>query len=186
MTAPGATRRNTLTALVLGAVGVGMVGAAFAAVPLYQWFCKTTGYGGTTQVAVATPGRVSDRAFEITFDANVQGTLPWRFQPEQTRLTVQAGAVATAHYVIENLTDRRMSASAAFNVSPELTGAYFTKIACFCFQAQTLAPHERVVVPVTFFVDPGIDGERDLASVKAITLSYTLFELPADSAGPRT
>lgn len=179
--------RNTATAVLLAAVGVGMVGAAFAAVPLYQWFCRTTGYGGTTQVAVATPGRVLDRAFEITFDANVQSGLPWRFRPEQNRMTVKAGEVATAHYIIENLSDRPVTATAAFNVSPDLTGAYFNKIACFCFSEQRLAPHEKITVPVTFFVDPAIADMRDLVGVNAITLSYTFFELPADvAAGPRS
>lgn len=187
MTAPRATGRNISTALILGAVGVGMVGAAFAAVPLYQWFCRTTGYGGTTQVAVAEPGRITDRGFEITFDANVQGSLPWRFRPEQNRMKVKAGEVATAHYVIENLSDRPVTATAAFNVSPDLTGVYFNKIACFCFSEQKLGPHEKITVPVTFFVDPAIDGERDLAAVSQITLSYTFFELPAETAaGPRS
>lgn len=187
MISPRAARRNALTALLLGVLGGGMVGAAFAAVPLYAWFCQVTGYGGTTQVAVATPGRDSERVFTVDFDANVQGSLPWRFRPVEQRLVVKAGEVATAHYVIENLADKPVTATAAFNVSPGLSGAYFMKIACFCFTAQTLAPRETVTVPVTFYVDPAIDGERDLASVRAITLSYTFFELPADSAaGPRT
>lgn len=187
MTGRARLGRNATTALVLGAVGIGMVGAAFASVPLYRWFCATTGYGGTTQVAVATPGKVLDRAFTISFDANVQGSLPWRFRPEQTQMTVKAGAVATANYVIENLSDHPVTAQAAYNVSPELTGQYFNKIACFCFSEQKLGPREKVTVPVTFFVDPAIDADKDLKGVNAITLSYTFFELPADvAAGPKS
>jgi cytochrome c oxidase assembly protein subunit 11 len=179
----GAARRNGLVAASLALVGVTMVGAAFAAVPLYQWFCKTTGFGGTTQVAVAAPGEIIDRAFTVEFDANVQGDLPWRFRPDQKEVTLKAGEIATISYTIENLSDRPTAAMAAYNVNPEFTGAYFNKIACFCFNEQKLAPHEKITVPVTFFVDPKIDADVKLKQLKIITLSYTFFERPEDEPG---
>jgi cytochrome c oxidase assembly protein subunit 11 len=182
----GAARRNGLTAAVLAALGIGMVGAAFAAVPFYQWFCKTTGFGGTTQVATAAPTTISDRAFEVSFDANVDTALPWRFQPVEGKVTVRAGEVATVHYRVENLTGQTIRATAAFNVSPDQAGAYFNKIACFCFTEQRLAPHETLTLPVTFFVDPSIVDERGMKDINTLTLSYTFFELPPDAAGPRS
>lgn len=186
--------RNGLVAAALGVLAFGMVGAAFAAVPLYEWFCKRTGFGGTTQIAAAVPAAAIDRGFDIVFDANVVGNLPWKFRPDTTFLTVKAGEVATVTYTIENLSDRAISATAAYNVSPDVAGAYFNKIVCFCFSEQKLAPHEKITVPVTFFVDPAIDTDRNARSLRAISLSYSFFELPpapaatAKAAGlaPRT
>ncbi|MEJ1157760.1 cytochrome c oxidase assembly protein [Prosthecomicrobium sp. N25] len=179
---PAAARHRTV-ALACAALVAGMTGAAFAAVPFYDWFCRVTGYGGTTQVAAAAPGHVIDRAFEIRFDANVNG-IPWRFRPEGGPVTVKAGEVATANYVIENLSDTETLGVAAYNVTPELAGYYFTKLVCFCFTEQKLAPRETVVVPVTFYVDPSIDQDRNLRSIRTITLSYTFFPAKSEKSKP--
>lgn len=168
-------RRNRLVALVCAGVVAGMTGAAFAAVPLYDWFCRVTGYGGTTQVSTAAPLRVIDRTFEVRFDANINGNLPWRFRPEVDSVTVKAGEVATVHYTIENLSNEETAATAAYNVTPDIAGAYFSKIVCFCFTEQKLAANEKITVPVTFYVDPDVDQDRNLRSIRTITLSYTFF-----------
>ncbi len=190
MTAPRPVRdtRGTASARANGRVAVmlfvltgGMLGAAFAAVPFYTWFCKTTGYSGTPAVATIAPDRVIDRVFEVRFDSNVHAGLPWDFRPETKSITVKAGEVATILYRIENLSDRETRGTAAFNVTPDLAGGYFNKLACFCFTEQVLKPHEVIEAPVTFFVDPDADADKNLKGLTAITLSYTFFaaEKPA-------
>lgn len=175
-------RRNRTVALACLGIVAGMAGAAFAAVPFYEWFCRTTGYGGTPQVAAAAPLRAIERRFEVRFDANVNG-LPWQFRPATESVVVRAGEVATVDYVIENRSDQETTGIAAYNVTPDIAGGYFTKIVCFCFSEQKLAAHERIVVPVTFFVDPEVDQDRNLASLRSITLSYTFF--PAKTSNPK-
>ncbi|MCW1840941.1 cytochrome c oxidase assembly protein [Prosthecomicrobium hirschii] len=176
----GANRR---VAIACAALVAGMTGAAFAAVPFYEWFCKTTGYGGTPLTASSAPDHVIERSFEIRFDANVNG-LPWRFTPETPSVTVKAGAVETVNYVIENTSDRETFGLAAYNVTPDLSGGYFTKMICFCFTEQKLAAGEKLVVPVTFYVDPQIDGDKDLTMLKTITLSYTFFPAKPNTSKP--
>lgn len=172
--------------LAIGCVvfAASMVGMAYAAVPLYQLFCQVTGYGGTTQAASAAPAQIIDRGFSIRFDANVAARLPWRFRPAQTAVAVKGGEVATATYVITNTSDRPTTAIASFNVTPLAAGAYFNKIACFCFTEQTLGPGESREVPVTFFVDPKIDADGDLDTIETITLSYTFFADEAPEPAP--
>jgi cytochrome c oxidase assembly protein subunit 11 len=193
MTAPGPTRARRTTpparangrvAIALGVLTVGMLGAAFAAVPFYTWFCKTTGYSGTPAVASIAPDRVIDRKFEVRFDANVHPGLPWAFQPETKSITLKAGQVATVLYRIENLSDQETRGTAVFNVTPDLAGGYFNKLACFCFTEQVLKPHETIEAPVTFFVDPDADGDKNLKGLATITLSYTFYaaEKPAARA----
>jgi cytochrome c oxidase assembly protein subunit 11 len=193
MAAPGSTRerRGTSTARANGRVAValfvltaGMLGAAYAAVPFYTWFCRVTGYSGTPGVASIAPDRVIDRVFEIRFDANVHNGLPWEFRPETPSLRVRAGEVATIVYRIENLSDRETRGTATFNVTPDQAGGHFNKLACFCFTEQTLKPHEVLEAPVTFFVDPEADRDKNLAGLGTITLSYTFFaaEKPAGRA----
>lgn len=169
-----ANRRNTRTAVILAAVVVGMVGVAYAAVPLYQIFCQVTGYGGTTQVASDNPKGVIDRVMAVRFDANVSTGLPWQVTAAP-RVTDKIGHVETVNYVAVNLSDKPVTGTAAFNVTPSLAGGYFNKIECFCFTEQTLQPGERVEMPVTFFVDPDIDAVEDLSTVREITLSYTFY-----------
>ncbi len=181
---PAAARRDRMVALICAGLVAGMTGAAFAAVPFYDWFCRVTGYGGTTRVAAAAPARISERSFEILFDANVSPGLPWRFRPETRSVRVRAGEVATVNYIIENTADHPTVGIAAYNVAPDLAGYWFNKIVCFCFDEQKLAAHEKVVVPVTFYVDPDIDTDRNMKSVPSITLSYTYFNQKPDRVKP--
>lgn len=168
-------RSNGRVAIALFTLVAGMLGLAFAAVPFYTWFCRTTGYAGTTGVATIAPERKSDRVFEVRFDANVHPGVPWSFGPEVGSIRVKGGEVATIHYRIENLSDQETRGVAAFNVTPELAGAYFNKLACFCFTEQVLKPHEVIDAPVTFYVDASADDDKNLKGVTTITLSYTFF-----------
>ena len=139
--------------VVAGACGVFvalMVGAAYAAVPLYNWFCRTTGFGGTTQVANAAPGHVLGRTIAVRFDANVAPGLPWRFVPEKNVTNVRLGEVLTVNYTVTNLAARETVGQAAYNVTPPTTGAYFQKINCFCFTEQAMKPGETREMPVVF------------------------------------
>ena len=166
--------RNRNIALILLLVAVGMVGAAYAAVPLYKLFCQATGYGGTTRVAEDNLKGVIDREVTVQFDANVDSSIPWQITPAKP-VTFKIGQVQTAVFIARNLSDKTITGQATYNVTPEETGSYFNKIQCFCFTQQTLKPGETVEMPVTFFVDPDIDKNSDLRTVKDITLSYTFF-----------
>jgi cytochrome c oxidase assembly protein subunit 11 len=170
--------RLTLAACVAG-IGV-MVGAAYAAVPLYKLFCKVTGYGGTTQVATSPAAEVIDRTINIRLDANVANGLPWKFRPESAVIPVKIGETATVFYHIENHGSTETTGIATYNVQPDLAGSYFNKLQCFCFNELKLAPGESLDAPVVFFVDPAIVKEHDLANLDEITLSYTFF--PAKAA----
>jgi len=169
--------RDILVAACCGAVVTGMVGAAYAAVPFYNWFCKTTGFGGTTQVAQNAPDRILGRRLTIRFDSNVAAGLPWRFQPEQNSIEVHVGEVATVHYKVVNESAREIAAQASYNVSPPTVGAYFDKINCFCFTEQRLKAGETREMTVVFYVDPAIVKDRDQSDLSTITLSYTFYRL---------
>ena len=168
-------RRDVLIAATCGAVAAAMVGASFAAVPLYNWFCRTTGFAGTTQVAAQAPGQVLGRTLTIRFDSNVMPGLPWKFIPEQNQVDVRIGEVTTVHYKVVNEAARTITAQASYNVSPPTVGAYFTKINCFCFTQQTMKPGETREMAVVFYVDPTITRDRDQDRLNTITLSYTFF-----------
>jgi cytochrome c oxidase assembly protein subunit 11 len=174
---PSSSKRNARTALLLSGVFAGMVGLSFAAVPLYQLFCQVTGFGGTTQVAEVAPDAVEE-TMKVRFNADRSPDLPWAFQPKQVEVEVKVGERAMAFYTAENLSDRPVSGTATFNVTPLKAGKYFSKIACFCFTEQTLQPGERVEMPVDYFVDPAILDDPNLADVTTITLSYTFFPMP--------
>jgi cytochrome c oxidase assembly protein subunit 11 len=167
-----------------------MVGMAYAAVPLYSWFCRTTGFGGVPQVASIAPAQISDRKIAVRFDANVGAGLPWRFEPERTSIEVRLGEVVTVFYKVTNLSDRETAGQAAYNVAPPTTGAYFVKINCFCFTEQRLAPREKRDMAVVFYVDPALARDSEQDDLNTITLSYTFFPLRparpgvADGAGP--
>ena len=180
--------RNTATGLVLAGVALGMVGVAFAAVPLYTLFCQVTGYGGTSQVAVAAPGAVSERMMTIQFDAGTERGMPWKFKPAQRQVTVRIGEETLAFYRASNPLDRPVMGSATYNVTPHKAGPYFSKIDCFCFTEQLLEPGQSVEMPVSFFVDPDILNDPGLDDVRTITLSYTFFEKPIvkDDQGSQT
>jgi cytochrome c oxidase assembly protein subunit 11 len=152
-----------------------MVALSFAAVPLYDWFCRTTGFGGTTQVSRAAPAEVIGRTITVRFDANVGPGLPWKFEPEVTTMQVKIGEVVTVNYRATNLVARETVGIAAYNVAPLNIGAYFQKINCFCFTDQRLKPGEKAEMTVVFYVDPAIVKDREQDDLNNITLSYTFF-----------
>jgi cytochrome c oxidase assembly protein subunit 11 len=152
-----------------------MLGLSFAAVPLYRAFCAATGYGGTTQRAEKAPEAPGSRTLTVRFDSNVGGGLAWRFEPETAEVGIRTGATMTVFYKVTNLSDRTISATAAFNVTPDQAGAYFNKMSCFCFSEQTLGPRETAEWPVVFFLDPALEKDETMAKVDSITLSYTFF-----------
>ena len=168
-------RRDKIVAVACGLCVALMVGAAYAAVPLYNWFCRVTGFNGTTQVATSAPGTVLDHKITVRFDANTGPGLPWRFEPEQKTIEVRLGEVVTVNYLVINETARPITASAAYNVVPLNMGAYFQKINCFCFTEQTLKPGEKREMPVVFYIDPAIVKDADGAELNTITLSYTFY-----------
>jgi cytochrome c oxidase assembly protein subunit 11 len=172
--------RNARTGLRLALLVLAMVGLAFASVPLYRAFCQVTGFAGTTQRAEKAPGAVAGE-IGVRFDANVDSKLPWRFEPMQETVRVHPGEKTTIYYRATNLTARATTGQAIFNVTPEETGPFFNKIACFCFNEQTLKPGESAVMPVVFFVDPRIRDDEDTRSIDEITLSYTFY--PVESGG---
>ncbi len=179
-------RRNRMVLAGLVGVVFGMVGLSYAAVPLYDLFCRVTGYGGTTQVAEAAPDRVLEREIRIRFMAETDRGLPWEFSPERREMTLRVGESGLAFYLAENTSDRPISGMAAYNVLPPKAGVYFNKIQCFCFDEQTLAPGQTVSMPVFFFVDPAIDDDPNLDEVQTITLSYTFFRSGGDAGDGET
>jgi cytochrome c oxidase assembly protein subunit 11 len=166
-------RRDVVVAASAGVFAAFMVGMAYAAVPLYDWFCRTTGFGGTTQVATAAPSGMLDRKVTVRFDSNVGGGLPWRFEPEQTSIEVRLGEVVTVNYRAINLSARETHGIAGYNVTPLSMGIFFQKINCFCFTDQTLKAGEKRDMAVVFYVDPKLAQDADGKSVDTITLSYT-------------
>jgi cytochrome c oxidase assembly protein subunit 11 len=168
-------RRNRGVATIVVSVAVAMVGAAYAAVPLYAAFCKATGYGGTTQVARAASAARGARTLSVSFDANVAPGLDWTFEPESPTVSLRTGATATVYFRVHNRSARETAAVAVFNVAPEVSGAWFDKVSCFCFSEQRLGPNETAELPVVFFLDPRLEQDHTMNDVAAITLSYTLF-----------
>ena len=166
------------TALYLVGVVATMASLSFAAVPFYDWFCRVTGFGGTTGVAEVAPDVILDRTVVVKFDATLERGMPWEFRPVQREMTVRIGENALAFYEAYNPTDRVVAGTASFNVAPEAAGGYFDKIACFCFTEQVLQPGERVQMPVSFFVDPEMVNDPEGNFVHEITLSYTFYETP--------
>jgi len=171
-------RRDMTVATICGAVVALMIGAAYASVPFYNWFCRTTGYGGTTQVSEKAPDEVLGRTLAIRFDSNVAPGLPWKFEPEENEIKVRIGEVTTAHYKVTNLAAREITAQAGYNVSPPQVGGYFNKINCFCFTQQTMKPGETREMTVVFYVDPSIAKDSDQDDLNTITLSYTFYRIP--------
>lgn len=168
-------RRDMIVAGCCGVFVASMVGAAYAAVPLYNWFCRTTGFAGTTQVAHQAPDHVLGRTINVRFDSNVAPNLPWKFVPEQNEIKVRIGDVTTVKYKVINQAAREITAQASYNVSPPTVGAYFAKINCFCFTEQTMKPGESREMAVVFYVDPKIAQDSDQDTLSSITLSYTFF-----------
>lgn len=174
--------RRLMVGLLL--VAGGMVGASYAAVPLYRIFCQVTGYGGTPKVASGPSATVSDRMMSVRFDSMVNG-MDWSFQPVRREVRVRVGETIVAYYRARNNTDRALVGSATFNITPLKAGSYFSKIECFCFTEQRLEPGQSVDMPVSFFVDPAIDGNVNLDDVRTITLSYTFYPVRESGAKER-
>ena len=154
-----------------------MLSLSFAAVPLYDWFCRVTGYGGTPLEADAGSDVILDKTIKVRFDANVERDMPWQFRPVEREVEIKIGETGLAFYEAYNPTDKPVAGSASFNVTPFSAGEYFVKIDCFCFEEQVLEPGQRVDMPVTFFVDPEIVNATEASYVKTITLSYTFYEI---------
>ena len=175
-------KRKTLIQLVSVVVFMGAM--AWAAIPLYNWFCRVTGYGGYTNTAEGDSDTILDKTIKVRFDASREKGMPWEFKPVQRELALKFGETGLAFYEAYNPTDRPVAGQAAYNVTPYTAGSFFAKIECFCFTEQVLQPGERVQMPVTFFVDPEIVTDRDGKFVHTITLSYTFYEidLPEDYA----
>lgn len=173
--------QNKKVATLVLTIVVGMIGLAYAAVPLYDLFCKVTGYGGTTQRAMMVDAQVIDRDMKVRFNASVHRDMPWDFKPEQVSQAVKVGEQAIAYYKVHNPTNKTIKGTATYNVVPHKAGPYFAKIECFCFTEQELKPGESMVMPVTYFIDPLIDEDRNLQEVKEVTLSYTFFVLENDN-----
>ena len=177
--------RDAAVASLCGFVVVLMVGASYAAVPFYDWFCRTTGFNGTTQVATSAPsGAPLARKIAVRFDANVGPGLPWKFEPEQTEIEVRIGEVFTVFYNVTNTSARETTGQAAYNVAPLTVGAYFQKINCFCFTDQTMAPGEKRQMPVVFYVDPALAADSENDGLNTITLSYTFYPMRETAPKP--
>ena len=163
-----------------------MTAGSFAAVPFYNWFCKVTGYGGTTATASEAPSNldVLDQTIIVRFDASIETGMDWEFKPAQYTMELKIGEVGLAFYEAYNPTDRPIAGTASYNVAPFSAGNFFSKIDCFCFTEQVLQPGERVMMPVTFYVDPAIVDDIEAKRVQSITLSYTFYEtdLPVEQA----
>jgi cytochrome c oxidase assembly protein subunit 11 len=168
--------QRTLVQLV--AVVVTMASLSFAAVPFYDWFCRVTGFGGTTSVAESGSDVILDRTVKVRFDASLELGMPWTFKPVVPSMEIRIGETGLAFYEAHNPTDRPVAGTASFNVFPYAAGGFFTKIACFCFTEQVLQPGETVQMPVTFYVDPAMVDDREGKFVHEIVLSYTFHETP--------
>lgn len=170
-------RRNRRTFIAMIGVGLAMLALGFASVPLYRIFCQQTGFNGTTQRADAGVAvqQATGHTLSIRFDSNVQPGMPWQFHPERPTQTVTVGAKTMAIFVARNMSDRPVTGTASFNVTPTQAGAYFTKIECFCFTQQTLQPGQEVRMPVLYYVDPKILADPDNKDTQEITLSYTFY-----------
>ena len=166
------------TAFKLLGVALTMGALSFAAVPFYDWFCRVTGFAGTTSVATSGSDVILDQTVLVRFDASKEAGMPWEFKPQQREMRIRIGETAIAFYEAHNPSDKTVAGTASYNVTPDAAGGYFSKIECFCFTEQVLAPGETAIMPVTFFVDPGIVTDQEGKFVKEITLSYTFYQTP--------
>jgi len=169
--------RGQKTALGLVGVVITMGALAWASVPFYNWFCRVTGFGGVTQEADSGSDVVLDQTIKVRFDASKDRDMPWEFKPMQVEMELKIGETGLAFFEAYNPTDRVVAGQASYNVAPFSAGYFFTKIACFCFSEQILQPHERAIMPVSFYVDPEIVDDPDAKFVHTITLSYTFHEI---------
>jgi cytochrome c oxidase assembly protein subunit 11 len=169
-------KKNSQTALNVFAIVVGMMGLTYASVPLYELFCKVTGFGGTTQVAKNYTGKVLEQEVEVLFNTDVAPELPWSFKPEQRKVKVKIGESKLVFFEAQNNSTKPTTGVALYNVSPHSFGQYFNKTQCFCFENQTLQPGEKMIFPVSFFLDPEMINDENVNKISKITLSYSFFE----------
>lgn len=179
---PELNARHRRVALACFVFAGAMVGASFAAVPLYDLFCRVTGFGGTPRIASAAPAASIERRMKIRFDANVARGLPWNFAPETREVEIKVGETRLVHYAATSNAKAGTVGTATYNVSPPTAGAYFMKMQCFCFTEQTLASGEKMDMPVAFFIDPEIEKDPDMKGLTTITLSYTFFPVKKAAA----
>ena len=178
-------KRARITTWVVSGAALSMLGLSFAAEPIYSTFCRLTGYGGTTQVAVEAPKTVLDRKVRVMFDANVAPGAPLKFRAVQPFVELKLGEKMMAYYEVTNTSSEPVRAMASYNVTPDKVGLYFKKIECFCFKEQTYEPGKTVTLPVVFFVDPDMAKDWQADDVKGITLSYTYFRASGPQASAR-
>ena len=171
--------RRHIAPVAATATVVAMLGLVAVSLPLYRAFCQLTGYEGTPRRAAGATLLKGTRTLHVRFDANVGGGLPWRFEPETDAVAVRTGQTATAFYRVSNDSDEPVTARAVYNVGPPSMGAYFDKIACFCFSDQTLQPHETLEMPVVFFLDPALEADDTMNGVEEVVLSYTFYRQKA-------
>ncbi|HZF74311.1 MAG TPA: cytochrome c oxidase assembly protein [Acetobacteraceae bacterium] len=189
---PDLARRNRRVAGIAFGVVFTMVGVSFAAVPLYDLFCRMTGFGGTPMIGQAAPAQPGELVVTVRFNANTHPNLPWRFEPAQPATQLRVGEEGVGFYTARNIADRPVTGVSTYNVTPEVAGKYFHKVACFCFEEQTLAPGQQVDMPLAFWVDPKIAENPNTRGIRTITINYTFFRTLADaeragamaSAGP--
>jgi len=168
-------KKNTITPLVLAGIFLLMLGLSFAAVPLYDLFCRVTGFGGTTQVAKEAPKIVLDKIVNVRLDTNVNSELDWSFEVDEKTLDVKPGKVYKIKFNVENLSNEDSSAVASYNVSPSSFGQYFNKLGCFCFEKQTLKPGEKASYDLVFYLDPELVNDPKTKNIEDVTMSYTFF-----------
>jgi cytochrome c oxidase assembly protein subunit 11 len=174
-------RQNARTGFVAAGIFFGMVGVAYAAVPLYKLFCQQTGFGGTPVRAEQESRQIVNKRVRVRFDANIDSNLPWRFSPVLAMENPKIGANMLAYFEAENTSDKPITGQATFNVTPAIAAPYFTKVQCFCFTEQTLQPGEKVSMPVSYFIDPRIMDDKQARLIPEITLSYTFYRVEAPS-----
>ena len=174
--------KNARLAWSLAAAVGGMLALAYAASPLYDMFCRATGFGGTPQVAQEGERPILSRTVNVRFDSNVDANLPWRFAPLEREVKVKLGEERLVHYRVTNVSQRPIVGTSTYNVTPETAGAWFNKLQCFCFTEQLLLPGQSVDMPVVFFVDPEMDKDRRYDNIRTVTLSYTFFEAKTERA----
>jgi cytochrome c oxidase assembly protein subunit 11 len=174
--------KNARLAWSLAAAVGGMLALAYAASPLYDMFCRATGFGGTPQVAQEGERPVLSRTVNVRFDSNVDANLPWRFTPLEREVKVKLGEERLVHYRVTNVSQRPIVGTSTYNVTPETAGAWFNKLQCFCFTEQLLLPGQSMDMPVVFFVDPEMDKDRRYDNIRTVTLSYTFFEAKTERA----
>lgn len=168
-------QKNKELALSLVIFAVSMLFLAYAYVPLYAMFCKITGYGGTVQQAIAPNLKVGSRLIKVYFDSNVDESLPWKFKPQQKSMDVLTGTNVLAFYLAENISDEDIIGTAIYNVTPYKSAIYFNKVYCFCYEEQLLKAKTKVLMPVSFYIDPDFDKDENMIDVHDITLSYSFF-----------